>query len=363
MLSRSLNCWHGIAPDDCDRSVSPEGRSGRRPTAWPGSERGLGCIPCLARRLPLPAILGLCLVLTGGCGSREETAAPPPPAPPPLMVQVTSWPLLEFTRAVAGSDLTVEPAGPRKSLSRLWRPAASSARRMQQANLLLFSGAGYEPWKDRVSLPTSRLVDTSLGYTDQLMRIPDAVVHQHGPSGAHSHPCVVWATWLDPELAMSQLRQVAIACTKLLPQKSAEFAARAARLQAELQAIDDQLVKLAEKKTSEDLQVFGDTPYYLYLTRRLGWNLNYLHWPEESEPVSRSHRDELQQRMAGHSGGIFLMLAGRDAATADWVESTGLRVIRIDVCEKMSDNGESITERMRSNLLRLAQLPEANVIP
>ena len=382
MLSRLRNSWHGIAPDACDRSVDREGCLGRlRPTALPQSERGLNFIPRACGLLRPAAIVGFCLVVSCGCGAPEQSASPtssstpssstnssstPSAATPRPVVQVTSWPLLEFTRAVAGPDVTVEPAGPAKTHSRRWRPAAASVRRMQQASLLLLSGAGYEPWKDRVSLPTSRVMDTSQGYLDQVLRIPDAVVHQHGPAGAHSHPGVVWATWLDPELAMSQVKQVTIALAKLLPQQSAEFTARAARLQAELQAVDDLLVKRAEKKPPENLRIFADTPYYLYLTRRLGWDLTYLHWPEASEPLSQSHRDELEQLVADGSGGsrgVFLMLAGRDADTAGWVESTGLRVIRIDVCEEMSENGGSITERMKSNILRLGQLPETNVTP
>ena len=374
MLSRLLNSWHGIAPDVYDRSVDREGWPARLlPTALPQPAHVPSGIPRVCVLLRPAAILGLCLVVSCGCGVPEQSAAPtssstpssstPSSSTPRPVVQVTSWPLLEFTRAVAGPELTVEPAGPAKTLSRRWRPAASSARRMQQANLLLLSGAGYEPWKDRVSLPMSRLIDTSQGYLDQLIRIPDAVVHQHGPAGAHSHPGVVWSTWLDPELAMSQVKQVSIACAKLLPQQSAEFTARAARLQAELQTVDDLLVKRAEKKTPENLRIFADTPYYLYLTRRLGWELTYLHWPEASEPLSQGHRDELEQLVADGSGGIFLMLAGRDDATAGWLESMGLRVIRIDVCEEMSDNGGSITERMKSNILRLGQLPETNVTP
>lgn len=309
------------------------------------------------------------LIVFSGCrppSQQQHTASSPAPEAP-VLILTTSWPLFDMTTAVVGSGTDsgisspqtaarVQPVMTGEPMIRHWMPAADDVSRMQNASLLLTQGAGYEPWTDRVSLPRSRVIDTAAGYYKQFIRVPDAVTHQHGPDGAHSHPGTVWATWLDPELAASQLHSVTTACKKVLPELADQMTANAARLAAELQSVDQATEDLAQRTKDAPRAVLSDGPYYQYLLRRLGWSLTYAHWPEaDSETkLSEANKAELKKLATPDSGRLFLMSADRSAADAEFAESLGLTVVRIDLCERTSDNSASLSSRLQANLDRLA---------
>jgi zinc transport system substrate-binding protein len=239
-------------------------------------------------------------------------------------------------------------------VSRLWRPKVSDVRRMQNAVLIVMNGADYEPWQQRVSLPRTRILETTKDFQKELIEIPDAVVHQHGPEGGHSHPGTVWATWLDPELAMRQSQQIASSLVTRKPEHQQDFDTRAAQLQQQLKTLDDRIQQLTEKKLPEDFAVLGDGPYYQYLVRRLGWKFSYLHWPEAVQPVSDSDASSLKTQLNDKPSRLFLMMSGRDTAAEQLAVSVGLRVVRIDLCETAENQPRSFPERMQENLNRLA---------
>lgn len=278
--------------------------------------------------------------------------------PSSVLLLTSSWPLQAMTEAVVsdlpqGVNVAVVSAVPTNVVSRLWTPTAGQVRGIQAASRLLLQGGGYEPWTDLVSLPRSRVVDTAAGYYDQFVRIPDAVTHQHGPDGAHSHPGTVWATWLDPELARAQLQIVSAECRKLLPGHESLLEANATRFAAELRDVDSALEALRQKNPADGITVLSDGPYYQYLIRRLEWKLDYLHWPEADAQLSDEDKSELQAKSGSAGSRLFLMMTDRSAEQAELAESAGLKVVRIDLCERSSDNGASLASRLKSNIERL----------
>ena len=300
-----------------------------------------------------------------GCGQSDQ-----PPSQsnrtkngPPRIV-VTSQPLLRMTKALMGDHADVVLVVPDHTSSHDWSPTPADAEIMQQARLIFISGAGYEPWRDRVSLPGSRTRDTAAGYYDQLIRIPDAVTHQHGPDGAHSHPGTVWATWLDPELCTAQLHQVSIHCGRLLPEQKLSIETAAAKLSAELNLlnalIDTIKAEAGAGAGDENRVVYSDAPHYQYLTRRLGWTLNYLHW-EVADAVSDANRTELldafsadtSSNSAPTSSCLFLLDSRHSADSEAFVRNSGGTVVRIDLCETPSPDSTSIPDRLKQNLQRI----------
>ena len=303
------------------------------------------------------------LIAVIGCGQSDQ-----PPSQsnrtktgPPRIV-VTSQPLLRMTKALIGDHADVVLVVPDHTSSHDWSPTAADAEIMQQARLIFISGAGYEPWRDRVSLPGSRTRDTAAGYYDQLIRIPDAVSHQHGPEGAHSHPGTVWATWLDPELCTAQLHQVSIHGGRLLPEQKLSIETAAAKLSAELNALNALIdsIKAEAGAGDETRVVYSDAPHYQYLTRRLGWTLNYLHW-EVADAVSDANRTELLDAFSANtssnpaptSSRLFLLDSRHSADTEAFVRNSGGTVVRIDLCETPSPDSTSIPDRLKQNLQRI----------
>lgn len=301
------------------------------------------------------------LILTcwnAGCGQQDRppsTAEHTGRATP--LIAVTSQLLLQMTQAIVDDAATVVLVVPADTLSRDWSPGMDAVRGMQQASLILISGAGYEPWRDRVSLPGSRLHDTAAGYYDRLIRIPDAVTHQHGPDAPHSHPGTVWATWLDPELCAAQLHQVGLHCGRLMPERRQAFAEAEARLSAEINTLNLTVDSLKATVGDESVVVFSDAPHYQYLIERLGWRLHYLHWTAH-ETLTEAERRELLDTFAAHPDGtrrIFLMDSRRSSAAEAFVRESGGVAVRIDLCETAEPESAPFTARLKSNLNRLLE--------
>ena len=316
---------------------------------------------CIASHSPMRCRLELLilLIVSAGCNDDAQPELQPVAENKRFKIIVTSEPLLQMTQSIVKDAADVRQIIPDTTTSRDWKPSSSETASMQQADLILVGGAGYEPWKDRVSLPGSRVRDTAAGYYNQLIRIPDAVTHQHGPDGQHSHPGTVWATWLDPELCMAQLHQVSIHCCRLMPDRRQAFETAEAKLSAELNHLNSELAliqaHILEKSGKTELTVFSDAPHYQYLAQRLGWKLQYLHWLETdtlSDEDRTSLLDAFQQKVENRPA-FFLMNSRRSVADADFVRESGGTVIRIDLCELPDSKGTSFPARLEQNLRRI----------
>ena len=298
--------------------------------------------------------LASCLAGCQRTGTPEST--PDPVSARPLHIVVTSQVLLEMTKSVCGNNSEVVKVIPDGISSRHWEPSGVDARALQQAKLILISGAGYEPWKDRVSLPGSRVKDTAAGYYEQFIRIPDAVSHQHGPAGKHDHPGTVWATWLDPDLAIAQLQHVTNQCQRLTPDQKSRMEAAATKLRAQLDALNPLIAELKRLPMPEGFQVYSDGPFYQYLTTRLGWPLVYMHWDDSAEELSNENQLELTDILAMSPASprrIFLLSTQRATSVEGFVANIGLTVVRIDLCEHPIKPATPFTDRLRENLQRL----------
>lgn len=215
-------------------------------------------------------IVTMC-VLVQGCSRKPESSdtVPVESSGTPTVV-VTNSVVEYFVETLCEDRVLVVKISNAENLAD-WRPAADQVRQLQQADLILLSGANYEPWAAQLSLPRSRLVDTSATYSSKLVSVEESVAHQHGPKGQGTGKELAWATWLDPELAIQQVRAIEVAMCRLLPESTQIFVDRSNALSAELEGLDQRIEVLAAK--AEGLVVEGVPLKHSYLTRRLNWQL------------------------------------------------------------------------------------------
>jgi zinc transport system substrate-binding protein len=311
-------------------------------------------------------ILTACLLICG-CGevqdrSTADKSGDSTTDKKPVVV-VTSQPLFEMTTLLAGDQIDVQKITPDNIASRLWKPRKEDVKRLQQADLILISGAGYEPWKDRVSLPVSRLGDTAVGYYSQFIRIPDAITHQHGPEGQHAHPGTVWATWLDPELAESQCTRVADLLTELRPSASTEIATTITTIKVQLTTSQNLAKEISSLTSARKITVVGDSPHYHYLTSKLGWDFQYVHWDESQEltAVAKDELTNLAEKLPKDQTHFFLLNPLHPESTASFAIEAGFKIIRIDLCEYPPAVGsrDRFLDRIHSNLERIKSAIQA----
>jgi len=167
----------------------------------------------------------------------------------------------------------------------------------QNADLILINGAGFETWVTKVSLPASKVVDTTAPLADKLLTFDQAVTHSHGPAGAHSHEGIDPHAWLDPRHAQVQAEEIRKALTRLLPERAAEFQANADALAADLRRLDRSLRDVTRAMGESPL--LASHPAYNYLAAGYKWDIVNLNVDPQTMPgddVFAALRQELRNR-------------------------------------------------------------------
>lgn len=163
-----------------------------------------------------------------------------------------------------------------------WEPDADQITAYQQADLILLNGADYAGWIQAVSLPVSRVVNTSLGFKNQWILEEDGPTHQHGPEGGHSHAGWAFTTWLDFGLAQQQAQAIYEALRQRWPEHESALTQNLVTLTADLQVLDAEMKSLRQQ--FGNTPVLGSHPVYQYLARAYELRLHSLHWEPDVTP-------------------------------------------------------------------------------
>jgi zinc transport system substrate-binding protein len=212
----------------------------------------------------------------------EQNASPARENASPLSVYVINYPLQYFSERIGGEHVRVTFPAPADVDPAFWEPDVEQIAAYQRADLILLNGASYAKWVKRVSLPESRLVDTSTGFTDRYISLEDQARHSHGTGGEHQHGEVAFTTWLDPQQAISQAAAIRDSLVRLRPAAESAFRQRFESLRSDLQELDSQLAAAFEAHAGRPL-LFSH-PVYQYLIRRYAINGHELHWEPDSMP-------------------------------------------------------------------------------
>lgn len=197
-------------------------------------------------------------------------------------VEVTNEPLAWVAERLAGPLVEVRFRAAEATDPAYWKPTTEDILAMQEADLILLNGASYEGWLKDVSLPTSRLVDTTAAARDRLISAAETVTHSHGPEGEHEHTGTAFTTWLDPTLLAEQAQAAAAALAARWPEHAALFAENLAALAADLAALDGEL-EAATASAGDRALVFSH-PVYQYFQRRYGLVGGSVHFEPEVMP-------------------------------------------------------------------------------
>jgi len=257
-----------------------------------------------------------------------------------LTIYTVNYPLAYFAERLAGDLARVEFPAPADVDPAFWMPDADTVAAYQAADLILLNGAGYAKWVDKVSLPASRLVNTSRSFMDQYIQTDAGISHSHGPGGEHSHSGTAFTTWLDLELATRQAEAVAKAITRKLPDASDRVARNLEALQGELQALDQRLA--ASAATAPSRPLLASHPVYQYLARRYNLDLASVLWEPDAVPTPQQWR-ELEGMLADHPAHWMLWEAQPAQETADRLRALGVESVVFDPCANRPARGDFLT--------------------
>lgn len=261
------------------------------------------------------------------------------------VVYVVNYPLQYFALLIGGDAVDVTFPAPADVDPAEWMPDRPTIRAYQSADLILLNGAGYAKWLDKVSLPDSKLVDTSAAFKGQLMKIEEVVTHSHGKGGEHSHVGTASHTWLNPRLAVLQAEAIRDALSKRVPEQAAAFAVNFESLKRDLMALDaelDAIVKLDRARP-----VLFSHPVYQYFQQRFAVNSRSLHWEPEEYP-----RDEEWKKLAelrkGKAFDIVIWEAPPAARTEAQLKTLGAVSQVFSPCANVPGTGDYLTVMKRN---------------
>jgi zinc transport system substrate-binding protein len=277
----------------------------------------------------------------GGTAIQEEA---------PLSVAVVNYPLMYFAERVGGPDVRVALPAPADGDPAYWDPGPEQIALYQEADLILLNGASYAKWVPRVSLPTSRMVDTSASFADRYIPLTGETTHSHGDTGEHQHGGVAFTTWLDPVQAIAQAEAIQEALARLRPEAAAGFQERFAALEADLRELDDRFAAVITEGGSRSL-LFSH-PVYQYFIRHYEIDGAAVHWEPEEQPTPEQWK-ELKALLSARSSRLMVWEGTPEPATVAGLKEQGLDSVVFDPCGGVPEEGDYLSV-MRKNASRLS---------
>jgi zinc transport system substrate-binding protein len=298
--------------------------------------------------------LAVLLLLIAGCAGGTEESTPAPEARGPAgVVEVTHYPMEYIVSRIGGSRVEVRFRAREATDPAYWRPTTEDVVAMQEADLIVVNGAGYEPWLVDVSLPVSRLVDTTAPWSDRLIALEETVTHSHGPEGDHEHGGTAFTTWLDLSLLARQTETVAEALKRRWPEHEAEFGRRAGELIAELETLDAEFATAAAQ--FDDRTFAFSHPLYQYMQARYGLKGASVHWEPDVTPSAEAWNE--LAHLADHGHRVDAMI-WEGQPTPETLEQLAERGVAVAIVEPhaTAPAGDDFMAAMQSNLEALRAL-------
>ncbi len=272
----------------------------------------------------------------------------------PLTVYVVNYPLAYFAQRIAGGQATVEFPCPAGQDPAYWVPNVSVVSAYQKADLILLNGADYAKWINKVSLPRSKMVNTSIKFKDRYIKLEEAVTHSHGPEGKHEHRGIAFTTWLDFDLAAKQAAAILDAMVRKRPGLRSRFQEDCEGLRKDLEALDRDVQAAVAKDPSRPF--IASHPAYQYFAKRYGLNVKSVHWEPDQVPGEKEWQ-QLKELLKGHQAKWMIWEGKPVQETKDKLKSLGVAGLVFDPCGNSPEEGDFISV-MRENVRNLRKAYE-----
>jgi zinc transport system substrate-binding protein len=269
-----------------------------------------------------------------------------------LSVYVVNYPLKYFAERIGGDHVKVEFPVPAGIDPAYWNLDVEHISAYQKADLIIINGAGYAKWVNKVSLPESKMVNTSRAFKDQYITSKEVMTHSHGAEGKHAHESLAFTTWLDLSLAARQAEAIADEMARKRPALKKTFQTNCASLKKELEALDQDIQTIVSQDRSKPLMV--SHPVYDYFARRYGLNIVSVHW-EPGEVPSGEQWLELKKILKDHPAKWMIWEGNPLKATIEKLKGLQIESVVFDPCGNVPNDGDflSIMTKNVNNLKRI----------
>lgn len=265
-----------------------------------------------------------------------------------LKVFAVNYPLYYFAERIGGDHIDLIYPIPDDVDPAYWVPY-KSLDNIQSCDLILANGAAYAKWMEKVSLPSSKVVNTSESFTDKYIKIEQGSTHSHGAGGEHVHYGFAFTTWLNFKYAEQQANAILDVLVSKRPMHKDIFTANFKELKAELQSLDQEMSALSKKLP--EIAVFASHPVYQYLGEAYGLNIISEHW-EPGETPSEEQWSEFQHNLEHNPANLMLWEGEPYTETAEKLKGLKVHSIVFSPCANKPHEGDFIST-MKKNIENL----------
>ena len=268
-----------------------------------------------------------------------------------LSVYVVNYPLKYFAERIGGDNVKVVFPAPKEGDPAYWNPDTKTIAAYQKADIILLNGAKYAKCVRKVSLPRSRMVDTSIKFKDRYIIADDIVTHSHGPGGKHAHESLAFTIWLDFDLAAEQAKAIAKAFGRKRPNLREIFQKNLGSLEKELFNIDKGIKAIVSKDQAK--LFIGSHPVYDYFAGRYGIQMESVHWEPDEVPNDGQWID-LQKLIRAHPAKWMIWEGEPLKESVEKLKTIGIQSLVFDPCGNVPDKGDFL-DVMKQNVENLGK--------
>jgi zinc transport system substrate-binding protein len=171
-------------------------------------------------------------------------------------VLATFYPVYDFARNIGGDKVNVSLLVPMTVDVHAFEPTPSSVQAVATANVLIYSGAGLEPWIPSIVAaadnPGLVLVDSSAGIAQ--LPVPPAFQKENRTVDPH--------IWLDPLLAKVQVANILAGLIEADAADQAYFTANARAYEAKLDLLNSEAVNITANPLTRYFVTFHEAFAY-----------------------------------------------------------------------------------------------------
>jgi zinc transport system substrate-binding protein len=276
-----------------------------------------------ARNLAIAAIL-IALVSAG-----TYIAVTYRPAPRTGVTALTTFfPVYEHTRNIAGDRITVTLLVPMTLDVHSFDPTPSSIQAVATANLLIYGGAGLEPWIPAIVTAAGNahltLVDSSKNLS--LLDVPP----QFQKGGRTIDPHI----WLDPIRAKQQVANILEGLIKVDPADATYFTRNAQNYSAKLDLLNSQAINLTANPKTRHFVTFHEA--FAYFSMRYNLDQIPIAGPFEEDPTPSEIQGVINATKRYHLCYVGYESLSNPAIAQSIASQTNATLIRLDPIEGLS---------------------------
>jgi zinc transport system substrate-binding protein len=257
----------------------------------------------------------------------------PKPTAGPIKVLATFYPVYDFTRNIGGDRIALSLLVPETVDVHGFEPTPESIQAVASANVLIFSGAGLEPWIPQIVAaadnPKLVLIDSSQGIP--LLFVPPRFQKENRTVDPH--------IWLDPLLTKQQVLNILKGLVKADPSNQDYFTANAAQYASRLDTLNLQIANITSHAKTRYFVTFHEA--FAYFAKRYNLTQIPIAGPFEEEPTPSDIREVINAISAYKLCYIGYESLENPSISQSIASQTHATLVRMDPIEGLSQSDQT----------------------